>query len=120
MFRKVLVITIAAISLGACATPGGAPSSGSGGTPIISTGNPDVDAIVVKAQDIAVKACGFLPTVSTVSGILSTFIPGAAPINSLATQIAEGICGAVAKKGFRRGGPAPKYRGVAIHGERVR
>lgn len=124
MFRKILTVTVAgaAISLGACAhNPDGTPVVAGGVVPIIApTGNASIDNAVTQVQSFAIQACGFQPAASTVAGILATFIPGAAPINSIVTQIAQGICAAVTRKGFRRGGPAPTYRGVAIHGTRVR
>jgi hypothetical protein len=125
MFRKFLTIAVAvaAVSLGACATtnPDGTPRVGGGVAPILApTGSPQIDEFVVKVQDFAIQACGFQPTAATITGILSTFIPGAVPINALATQITTGICSAVTKKGFRRGGAAPSYRGVKISGTRVR
>lgn len=124
MFRKILTVTVAgaAISLGACATLNQPGVPGANGIiPIINpTGNASIDSAVTQVQSFAIQACGFQPAASTVAGILATFIPGAAPINSIVTQIAQGICAAVTRKGFRRGGPAPTYRGVAIHGTRVR
>lgn len=122
MFRKILTVTVAgaAISLGACATLN-QPTAPGATVPIINpTGNASIDNAVTQVQSFAIQACGFQPAASTVAGILATFIPGAAPINSIVTQIAQGICAAVTRKGFRRGGPAPSYRGVAIHGTRVR
>lgn len=115
---KFIALAFAAISLGACATVPGATPSGT--IPIINpTGNPQIDNVVSQVQAFAIKACGFQPAASTVAGILATFIPGAAPINSVISEITNGICAAVTRKGFRRGGPAPTYRGVAIRGQRV-
>jgi len=124
MFRKILTVVVAAaaIGLGACATtnPDGTPIV-SGTIPIIApTGNAQIDNVVSQVQSFAIQACGFQPAASTVTGILATFIPGAAPINSIITQITNGICAAVTKKGFRRGSTAPTYRGVSITGQRVR
>jgi hypothetical protein len=121
MLRKILTIVVAAaaISLGACAH-NGLPQPGAGPAPILApTGNPKFDAVVSEVQNYTAQACGYQPTAATITGILATFIPGAAPINSLVTQITTGICAAVTKKGFRRGGPAPSYRGVKIQGTRV-
>lgn len=119
---KIATVAVLGITLllGACA--GVNPTNVGGGSSVIitPTGNADIDAVVVKAQDLAVRVCGFLPAASTVSNIIATFVPGAAPINSIATQIAQGICSAVTKKGFRRGSSAPTFRGVAITGQRVR
>jgi len=120
MFRKILTVVtaLAAIGLGACATTSPLPS---GTIPILPpTGNVQIDTVVSQVQSFAIQACGFEPAAETVTGILATFVPGAAPINSIITQISKGICAAVTKKGFRRGSTAPTYRGVSITGQRVR
>lgn len=124
MLRKTLTTAAvaSAVVLAGCAHNGLPPPVAPGATvPIISpTGNAGIDNAVASVQDVAVRACGFLPTVSTVSSILSQFISGAGPINSVVTEVAQGICSAVTRKGFRRGMGPPKYRGVVIHGTRVR
>lgn len=102
MFKKLAVIGAlsATLMLGACAgTSTTTPPAGGG-----STVDPTVQAI----QDAAVKACGFLPAISTVSAIITSFIPGAGATNALVTQVASSICNAVAPKNqssLRRAGP---------------
>ncbi len=120
MYRKLVIIAVAfcTLAIGACVpvTPGSGPAV----TPI-STGDPTIDQAVATAQSYAVEACGFLPTVNTVTGILATFVAGAAPIQSVAIQIAQGICNAVNNKGYHRGMKRKlKYRGVTIQGQLVR
>lgn len=106
MIKKILVSfsVLAALSLGACAT----------------TTSSDVSAQIAEAQAIAVKACGFLPTVATVSAIISTFVPGASQVNSVATQVATSICDAIAPKSAARKMGVPTVNGVIIKGEYVR
>jgi hypothetical protein len=77
---------------------------------------------VQKASDIAVRTCGYLPAVQTVSGLLATFVPGAGAVTDIANQVANLICKTVTSKGARRGaiaGHVPVVRGVAIHGHFV-
>lgn len=119
--RKIITATLmlAALALGGCATSGTLPSTGTTAPPT-STGNATVDAV----QSAVVKACGFLPTATTVSGILSTFVPGAAPVTAIVSQIATSICAAVAppRASARRkasSGP-PTVRGVTVEGRFVR
>jgi len=81
-----------------------------------------IDDTVSQAQQYAVTACGFLPTVSTVAQILSSFIPGASPIQTVAQQAATAICKAVvpAKSAIRRGSSHPTVNGIIIDGKFVR
>lgn len=85
-----------------------------------TTDSANVAAQIAAAQQTAAQICGYLPTVSTVTSILATFVPGASPINDVAVQVAQAICGAVTAKSVRRGGSAPMVRGVVIHGRFVR
>jgi hypothetical protein len=80
----------------------------------------NVAAEIAAVQQTAVQVCGYLPTIATVTGILSTFVPGASPINDVAVQVAQAICGAVTAKSARRGGGAPTVRGVPVQGRFVR
>ena len=110
------VVTVG-LALGACSTT--LPSPGGATTPPTTTGDATTDKII----GATVKACGFLPTVSTVTGIIASFVPGGAPVNELVTSIARSICGAVApaKMGARRGAASPTgvVRGVQVEGHFV-
>jgi hypothetical protein len=81
-----------------------------------------IDDTVNKAQQYAVTACGFLPTVSTVAQILSSFVPGASPVEAIAHQAATAICKAVTpvKSSIRRGDARPSVNGIIIDGKFVR
>jgi hypothetical protein len=80
----------------------------------------NIAAQITAAQQTAVQICGYLPTVATVTGILSTFDPTAALVNGVAVQVAQAICGAVTAKSVRRGGSVPMVRGVPVQGRFVR
>jgi hypothetical protein len=81
----------------------------------------NIAAEISAVQQTATQICGFLPTVGTVTSIISTFIPGAVPINDEALQVAQMICSAVTAKSVRRsGGSAPMVRGVPVQGRFVR
>jgi hypothetical protein len=114
--RKITALAVVlAAGLGLAACAGTTPSS-TGGTTTSPTGDATTNAIIAST----VKACGFLPTVSTVTGIIASFVPGGAPINSLVTSIAQSICGAVAPKaGMRRGAARPEVNGVVVEGRFV-
>lgn len=107
--RKLLIAAALSCGLAGCATTSGTPS---------------ID--VGQVQQAAIAACGFLPTVETVVGIIATFATGgaAAPVVATAEGVAEAICSAVVPKAAaRRGGaPAapPAVNGVVIHGQFVR
>jgi hypothetical protein len=110
-------ILAAGLALGACSTT--LPSPGGGAVvPPTTTGDKTTDSVIAAT----VKACGFLPTVATVTGIVASFVPGGAPVNSLVTSIAQSICNAVAppKMGARRGGHAPMVGDVLVEGRFVR
>lgn len=116
-FGTILAL-VAAVGLAGCGTTGlvtPTPSS----TPI-SSGNATVDAVVAAT----VKACGFLPTVQTAAGVLSTFVPAAGVGVGIANAVANAICQAVvpAKAARRslRAGEGPVVNGVPIEGRFVR
>ena len=73
---------------------------------------------VTRVQQQAVQVCKFLPDVTTVSAILSSFVQGAAPVNAVATQVAAQICAAVQPRAAAsRSVPAnASVNGVVIHG----
>jgi len=109
-------VLVAGLMLAACGT---VPPDGGSTTPPTTVGDKTTDAIIAGT----VRACGYLPTVSTVTAIIASFISGGAPINSLVTHVAESICGAVAPKktGFSAApsGP-PVVAGVRVDGHFVR
>jgi hypothetical protein len=113
--RKFLgkVAVAGSLLLGGCAT------TGTGIDPI--TGNPIATEIAnIEAQ--AVKYCGFLPTEATITAILATLVPGAAPVTVIINQVAQSICAAVvpAASGRLRGAAWPQVNGVPINGHFVR
>lgn len=113
MFRKLSLAMglMGSLALAGCATPGG-------GSTTISI--PSIDpAVIQQVQQTAVQVCGFLPAVETVAGIITSFTGGGIAVGAI-TAAANGICNAVTAKGVRRGGPAPRYRGVRIQGRFVR
>lgn len=118
--KKFLTVSalIGTLALAGCGTMG---TTGGTTPPVISTGDPTLDAQIQAAQAAAVKACGFLPTVTTITGILSTFVPGAAGPVAIGTQVAQAICDAVAPKASaKRKLGSPTVNGVRIEGIFVR
>ncbi len=103
----------ASVALGGCASTGTVPSSG---------GTTDISSQIAQAQQIAVQVCGYLPVASTVSALFSTFVPGSASGLSIAAQVANAICNAVAptKSARLRGAAVPTVNGVPIVGRFVR
>lgn len=97
--RKIIFASLAALSLASCTA--------------LPTGGQTIDIALV--QRIAVGACGFLPTASTV---LNIFSAGNALVMT-AESVAGSICAAITAKASRRGGPGPSVNGVAIHGTYV-
>ena len=108
--KILIVLALAGASLLAACTP-----ASPGGTPAANT------AILSEAQSDAVAACGFLPTVATVAGILAAGNPAV----MTAAAIGQAICAAVVPAkaaGPRRaaaGASAPAVSGVAIEGHFV-
>lgn len=101
-------VTLAgALGLGGCVTTGGF--------------TPEQEAQIAAVQAAAVQVCGFLPTVSTITQIVSSFVPGAGAGVAVGTQIAQAICGAVTAKGLKKGvAGTPMVNGVAVKGQFVR
>ena len=103
------------VALAGCATSGVTPAP----SPVITTGNANVDATIAAAEAAAVKACGFLPTAQTITGILSTFVPATSVPITIGNQVASMICNAVAPKASakrRRLSAQPMVNGVPIEG----
>jgi hypothetical protein len=102
MRRTVIALAVAA-SLGGCA-------AGTGGRPTI---DPNVQAQI---QQTAASICGFVPTISTVAGIVATFT-GSGALIDLVGQVATSICDAVApKKSMMRRAVRPAVNGVLVQG----
>ena len=95
------------MALGGCATPGGMP--------------PNVADALAQAQQIAVAACGFLPTYQTVQNIIvaGAYPPGI-PAAQLANLVGNAICAAVTAKSAKFGSRGPTVNGVPVQGQFVR
>lgn len=107
-----MIFAAAAFALGACATP--STDTPTGSTPTTS-GGIDIEQV----RSIATTVCGFVPTVSTVAGIIASFA-GAEAIVTTAGAIATQICAAVTPlRSAKRGAARPMLRGVPIHGRFV-
>lgn len=123
--KKLLIVSVlmSTVALAGCASTIGT-STGTTTPPPISTGDATLDAEIQAAQAAAVKACGFLPTVSTITGILSTFVPATTGPVAIGTSIAQAICNAITPKATakRKLGPvsAPQVNGVPVEGIYVR
>lgn len=102
-------LAVGAIALGGCNLP--VP----GGT----VTNQQVNDAIIKVQDATKQACGYLPAVQTVTGILATFVSSTAPVIESLNAIANGICSSVTAKSARKLAGPPTYRGVVIRGEFV-
>lgn len=113
------VVLVAPLALGGCITTGG-------GVPNVN--DPVIDQQIANVQSIAVKVCGFLPTVSTIVNIAATF-SGVGPVAGAASQVANAICSAVnaapVTKSISRRAPVGNMtfgtvRGVPVRGQVVR
>lgn len=118
MYKKLAALTVVgALTLGGCAT-----------NP--TTGLPTIDptqltTIETQVQQDAAQVCGFVPTIGTIAAIIASFVPGAAAVTTIATQVANQICAAVtpvkasltSKTLTRRTfGVLPSVNGVPIQG----
>lgn len=107
MRRTVIALAcVASLGLGACSTTGGTTTSAS------------VDQTIAQVQQVAAQVCGYLPTIQTVAGILSTFTNAGSAVAS-AASIGQQICAAVAPKSIRKRG-LPMVRGVVVRGTFIR
>lgn len=96
-----VALIVAGLALSGCVTDGVSSS---------------VTDTVGKVQDVAVKVCGFLPTVGTVTALLT-----ASPEIGGAVAIANAICKAVTAKSVTvKGVKVPVVNGVEIHGRWVK
>lgn len=92
-------IVAAALTLGGCATPGGAPAPG----PTVG-----VNDVIALSKTI----CSFVPTVSTVISLIT-----ANPAWTSVSDFAVAICNAVTSKSARRSSRGqPMVGGVVIRG----
>lgn len=108
--RNVIIAPVFALALAGCAG-GITPQS-------ISDAITGVNTTVSEVQAVTRGICSFVPTFSTVSGIISQYIPGL----STAQSIAQSICNAVAPAGVpaaRRGRTVPVVAGVPVTGRFV-
>src|SRR4051812_28437210 len=93
MRKSVIALGVAGVLLGGCA---------SNGRPSIEP--EQITAVESQVQQTAAAVCGFIPTISTVVSILSTF-SNVSPVVGIVNQVAKSICDAVApaKMMLRRG-----------------
>lgn len=110
------IVLASSLAVAGCAGSGSPPPSGGGVTipPIVG------DLTVQQIQDAAAKACSFVPTAQTITGIVASFFPGGAPINSIVSSVVNSICSAITKKSIRRGGSRPMVNGVPVEGYFIR
>lgn len=109
---KFAIASVLAVSLtlGACAT-----------NP--TTGQTQIDpATITQIQQNVALACGFVPTITTIVNIVTTFLPGSASAAAAATQAAAAICAAVTppKASLRRAAGRPMVNGVVVEGHFAR
>lgn len=110
--RRLMISTalLGTLALAGCAGGGGFGTVTPGGT-----GTATTDPTIAQVQDVAAKICGFVPTVSTVVSIITTFTGGGA-IADMAGQAAKSICSAVTQRSVRRGMGPTTARGVKVEG----
>lgn len=101
--RKLLCVSALVFALNGCASTG----TGTGPTPA---------DVIAEARNIAVAACGFLPAVSTVAGILAAGNPAL----TTASAVASAICAAVTAPAAARGTRIPTVNGVPVQGSFVK
>lgn len=80
--------------------------------------NPDqIDKSYEKVQAAAVKVCGFVPTISTVAGVLAA-LTGTTPAADVVKLAADKICAAVTKPSIQalESGYTPNVDGVPVEG----
>lgn len=109
MTSKIMVLAICgALSLAGCA------STAPDGT--TTTPASQVTDVINKAQQVATQICGFVPTINTITNILSL----GNPTLTTATSIAQAVCSAVTQRSARRNAPRPNVQGVIVEGHFVR
>lgn len=113
--KKLILAALLAVSVSACASvPGSQPS---GPSPAVR----DIGATVQEVRDGVVQACGYLPTVTTVANIVTTFTGGGAAVAPVSAVIGA-ICNAVTPPvvAGRRARASFRVNGVRIRGRFVR
>jgi hypothetical protein len=112
--RKVLVIA-ASLLLSSCASisPGTNPGA-------VLNPNP-TDAVIQQIIAGTITACAYQPEASAIANLLSSFVPGAAPVTGVVNQVVGAICGQItSNKGVRRGvAMTPVVNGIPITGHFV-
>ena len=89
-----MVPVMAALALSGCATT-------PGGTPTVPALPQNVTDTVVAIKDAVKTACGYEPTVDTITSILSGI---GVPYVGMVSTVANQVCSVVTKFGARRGG----------------
>lgn len=110
--RKFLIAACVGLSLAGCSAT--VPNGGTGTAP--SPLPAQVTNVIETAQAVATQVCGFVPTVSTITNILSLGNPAL----STATAVAQAICSAVSKRSASRSSPRPNVQGIIVEGRFVR
>lgn len=109
--KKLLLVGVAcgALAMGGCAA--------TFGTRVVPDAPPSLDPTVGAVQDAAAKICAFVPTASTVAGIVTSFTGGGA-VADLVGSVANAICASVTKKTLSRSGTIapPNVGGVPVRG----
>lgn len=109
--RKFLTIAAvtSAIALGGC-------------NPAVNAGA-QTAATIAQVQRVAAQVCGYLPAVSTITGVLRVFVAQAGSYIDIANQVATAICSAIPPRGalgVKRGGVVGVLYGVPIRGRYLR
>lgn len=71
---------------------------------------------ISQIQQMAVQACGFLPTAKTVADILAALAGAGTAAIDAAAQAAQSVCSAIGAKSLKRGA---LKRSIVINGHRV-
>jgi hypothetical protein len=108
MMKKVTIAAALAASMllagcGTTSTVGGVTTT---------TPNAELTADIAAVKAAVLTSCGYVVDLATVSSIVGTFVPGAALVGTVATQ----ICAAVTALGVRQGAAQPQVNGIVIHG----
>lgn len=101
MIKRLTTIALA-IGLGSC--------SGTSSPPL---------SLIDQIEQGAIVACGYAPSVVSISAILGSFIPGVGGVGPIVTEICQAVNALKTPMGamVRAGAPATvMVRGVAVHG----
>lgn len=102
MAKIVLALCFMGIVLGACSEP----------EPFVQ---PDGNVDVENVREAAGQLCGFIPTSSTVVGIVAAQQPRLSTV----AEIAKAICDAITQPDGPGADIAPAVAGIRIHGEPI-